>query len=571
MGWRAWHIAELADHYPMAELCGTRRLLNKRVIAFFLVTSLCLIVYQLGFVLRFFQHSTPADHKDGVMLSEKDADLPATYRSKWDALEKRVTEIESGHNQQEAKLKAKLESLEQMLPAAVADLDEKLGELKESAAKNSSAAGSDTRRGAAPPVTTALTDAAALNTSNARVESLESLLATHAAALNASNARMESLGTIEQVVIDCTHGTFDLVLNAILCLAAATNVSSAVSRTRVLCMDSSCCAAAQQAGFHVLHRSSLQELSHGFDLQNIGYETAHLDTVMLTRELYILQLLEKGVDVLRMDADICLRTDLFRVAQSEQLDILISGQPMDVGSPHGWGFRWACPEDHRHPGHTMTLNNGFGLLKGTNPLVVAHYAAGIGRSFSLAMNLGAQGRDGWGQRGFNIQMNESGLCLRPGNKSSACEGKGMTAAHATLGQVRVGVFSVGSPCSMDRALCQKPSTAICRWHANWQRMPPMATHANCLYGNKDGLTATEFIADGMQRKRAYLKSRGEWLLHPELTPALLGVPSTGDAEAYLRALARLWPPEHTALPGLANQLGSEKGKPSVTRVTRAKE
>ena len=106
-----------------------------------------------------------------------------------------------------------------------------------------------------------------------------------------------------QVVIDCDSGTFDLVLNAILCLAAASSVSSAIENTRILCLhESSCCAMARAAGFHVLHRSALSDMSRGFSLQHVN-SMAHLDTVMLVREMYILQLLEQGVDVLRLDAD----------------------------------------------------------------------------------------------------------------------------------------------------------------------------------------------------------------------------------------------------------------------------
>ena len=330
-----------------------------------------------------------------------------------------------------------------------------------------------------------------------------------------------------QVVIDCDSGTFDLVLNAILCLAAASSVSSAIENTRILCLHESCCAMARAAGFHVLHRSALSDMSRGFSLQHVN-SMAHLDTVMLVREMYILQLLEQGVDVLRLDADICVTTDL---GASQELDILASAQQVAGRLAYGWAFPWACP-GRKDPKYTLTMNNGFALLKGTNPAVLAHYAAATGRSLSIAMSEPGKGRDGWAQRGFNIQLNESGFCL-PSLRNAAWDGrllKGSTATHGASGGLRVGAFSVCSPCM--------PS------HCN---RFAMALHANCLYrrlGKQQSYS--EFIASGMQRKREYLASRCAWLLRPGAglhLSALEALPRNGQAEAYLRGVAISWPPQ----------------------------
>ena len=98
-------------------------------------------------------------------------------------------------------------------------------------------------------------------------------------------------------LVDCDSGTYDMVLNAVLCLARALGSRElAVASTSILCMHDQCCAQARADGLRTLDDRAARALRDGFVSR--GHPKAYLDHIQLLRDFAVLALLREGKSVL---------------------------------------------------------------------------------------------------------------------------------------------------------------------------------------------------------------------------------------------------------------------------------
>lgn len=345
-----------------------------------------------------------------------------------------------------------------------------------------------------------------------------------------------------RLLVDCDQNVqIDMLINSALCWARVRGMEAAIREFTVWCLSQSCCEQASKLGFRTLGSDGwpAQYRSFRSGFERNGPPTAYLDSIVLQRDLIYHRLIGDGGWLLRADIDSCFVRDPIRFAQDHNLDVFGSAQEVKLTKDNNagiavdakgqpvlpyWAYHWECP-GATTPLH-LTLNLGVGLLRCTD-LTQQHFGLAMGHGFHV-MARGVDGITqethhpiGWGQKGWNIHMHRSGLCLKQIGKPSGINWDGQEVVGSTREpkgpqdppRLQHGGFAVCSHCDASE-LCGKEHTYL--------------VHANCLGGDD---------------KLKYLKkTESAWWLREDWRAIELGTIPT--LKLFLQAVSTIEMPDY---------------------------
>jgi hypothetical protein len=273
-----------------------------------------------------------------------------------------------------------------------------------------------------------------------------------------------------------------MVLNSLICWADVRGAVAAAEEFHVLCLSHGCCEYASSIGIKTIGRNGTYEM---YLNNRVGYTRepstpelprSHLDDVMLVRDHAIQHLLHEGFSVFLSDADSCFLKDPMILIRENNLHLLSSAQPCKLPF---WSSNYSCTDDYEL---SLTLNGGIAYHSGSKDSA-KFTAFAIGQAYRFSVSPNPKVKDGYGQKGMNVEAAHHGLCLTSTSlaKQKTWGGEPLFGKiNSTELKLNVGVFSVCSPCD-NGAFCEDA----------------FAVHANCRLGH---------------HKQKFLHERGVWFL-----------------------------------------------------------